>query len=204
MVPSHHSATKLWFIWSKLEVSLAVNETLHSAHFSGCYVLNIILYLNYLKHLNLIVSIVRFKNYLYKSHLFNNTLTRWKQSQECFINLSDEFWIRRKWASCYLQFLICKIFSFCKIIFEESLSCLSSLQSKYSGREQRLSVASLSNWEIIIMFWKSFPGSPQCPVVKNFPLNAGDLGLIPGQGTKIPLAAGQLSVCAAISEAFMP
>ena len=31
------------------------------------------------------------------------------------------------------------------------------------------------------------------PVVKNPPSNAGDWGLIPGQGTKIPHAAGQLS-----------
>ena len=35
-----------------------------------------------------------------------------------------------------------------------------------------------------------FPGGP---VVKNPPCNAGDAGLIPGQGTKIPHAAGQLS-----------
>ena len=31
------------------------------------------------------------------------------------------------------------------------------------------------------------------PVVKNLPCNAGDVGSIPGQGTKIPRAAGQLS-----------
>ena len=30
-------------------------------------------------------------------------------------------------------------------------------------------------------------------MVKNPPSNAGDVGLIPGQGTKIPHAAGQLS-----------
>ena len=34
-----------------------------------------------------------------------------------------------------------------------------------------------------------FPGGP---VVKNPPYNAGDAGLIPGQGTKISHAAGQL------------
>ena len=33
-------------------------------------------------------------------------------------------------------------------------------------------------------------------MVKNLPCNAGDVGLIPGQGTKIPYAAGQLSPCA--------
>ena len=37
---------------------------------------------------------------------------------------------------------------------------------------------------------RDFPGGP---VVKNPPYNAGDMGLIPGQGTKIPYAVGQLS-----------
>ena len=37
---------------------------------------------------------------------------------------------------------------------------------------------------------RDFPGGP---VVKNPPYNGGDMGLIPGQGTKIPHAAGQLS-----------
>ena len=37
----------------------------------------------------------------------------------------------------------------------------------------------------------NFPGGP---VVKNLPCNAGDVGSIPGQGTKIPHAAGQLSL----------
>ena len=31
-------------------------------------------------------------------------------------------------------------------------------------------------------------GLPQCPVVKNLPCDAGDVGLIPGQGTKISRA----------------
>ena len=35
-----------------------------------------------------------------------------------------------------------------------------------------------------------FPGGP---VVKNPPSNAGDVGSIPGQGTKIPHAIGQIS-----------
>ena len=38
------------------------------------------------------------------------------------------------------------------------------------------------------------------PVVKNPPSNAGDAGSIPGQGTKIPHAAGQLSPHAATTE----
>ena len=37
-------------------------------------------------------------------------------------------------------------------------------------------------------------------MVKNPPYNAGDAGLIPGQGTKIPHAAGQLSRRAATTE----
>ena len=39
---------------------------------------------------------------------------------------------------------------------------------------------------------KDFPGGP---VVKNPPSHAGDSGSIPGQGTKIPHAAGQLNPC---------
>ena len=42
-----------------------------------------------------------------------------------------------------------------------------------------------------------FPGGP---VVKNLPSNAGDVGLIPGRGTKIPRAAGQLSPRATATE----
>ena len=34
---------------------------------------------------------------------------------------------------------------------------------------------------------------PDGPVVKDPPANAGDMGSIPGQGTKIPHASGQLS-----------
>ena len=47
-----------------------------------------------------------------------------------------------------------------------------------------------------------FPGGP---VVKNMPSNAGDTGSIPGQGTKIPHAMGQLerSPCTAAKEAHM-
>ena len=45
---------------------------------------------------------------------------------------------------------------------------------------------------------------PGGPVVKNPPSSAGDAGsirsLIPGRGTKIPHAAGQLSLCAATTE----
>ena len=41
---------------------------------------------------------------------------------------------------------------------------------------------------------RDFPGSP---VLKNLPSHAGDMGLIPALGPKIPYAIGQLSLCAA-------
>ena len=44
---------------------------------------------------------------------------------------------------------------------------------------------------------RDFPGGP---VVKNLPSNAGDTGLIPGQGTKVPHATGQLSLWVATAE----
>ena len=37
-------------------------------------------------------------------------------------------------------------------------------------------------------------------MVENPPSNAGDAGSIPGRGTEIPHAAGQLSPCAATTE----
>ena len=40
------------------------------------------------------------------------------------------------------------------------------------------------------------------PVVKNPPCSAGDTGLIPGQGTKIPHAMEQLSPCTAARESM--
>ena len=46
-----------------------------------------------------------------------------------------------------------------------------------------------------------FPGGP---VAKNPTSNAGDLGSIPGRGTKIPHASGQLSPSATTTEAHMP
>ena len=41
-------------------------------------------------------------------------------------------------------------------------------------------------------------------MVKNPPSNAGDMGSIPGQGTKIPCAAGQLSLSTATTETHEP
>ena len=43
-----------------------------------------------------------------------------------------------------------------------------------------------------ILYW-DFPGGP---VVKNTPCNAGDVGLIPGWGTKTLHAVEQLVLCA--------
>ena len=42
-----------------------------------------------------------------------------------------------------------------------------------------------------------FPGGP---VVKNPPSNAGDAGSIPGRGSKVTHAMGQLSPCATTTE----
>ena len=49
------------------------------------------------------------------------------------------------------------------------------------------------NMDFIMLLKKIKGTSPGCPVVKNPPCNAGDVGSIPGQGTKIPYAAEQLS-----------
>ena len=48
---------------------------------------------------------------------------------------------------------------------------------------------------------RDFPGGP---VVKNLPSNAGDVGSISGQETKIPHAAEQLSLHAATTEPTCP
>ena len=47
---------------------------------------------------------------------------------------------------------------------------------------------------------KNYRDFPAGPVVKNPPYNAGDTGSIPGQGTKIPHAVGQLSPRATTTE----
>ena len=49
--------------------------------------------------------------------------------------------------------------------------------------------------------YRDFPGGP---VVKNPPSKAGEAGSIPGQGTKIQNAAGQLSPRAPTTEAMRP
>ena len=54
---------------------------------------------------------------------------------------------------------------------------------------------------IIKITFRGFPGGP---VVKNPPSNAGDAGLIPGRGTKIPHASGQLSPRSPTTEPMHP
>ena len=58
------------------------------------------------------------------------------------------------------------------------------------------------NWTHILLLLKyvnkrDFPGGP---VVKNLPCNAGDVGSIPGWGTKIPRATEQLNLQAVTTE----
>ena len=48
-----------------------------------------------------------------------------------------------------------------------------------------------------LRFPKDFPDGP---VVKNLPCKAGDMGSIPGWGTKIPHATEQLSPCIATDD----
>ena len=43
-------------------------------------------------------------------------------------------------------------------------------------------------------------GLPGGPVVKNLPYNAGDVGSIPGQGSKILHATEQLSLCVTMKD----
>ena len=47
---------------------------------------------------------------------------------------------------------------------------------------------------------RDFPGGP---VVTNLPSSAGDVGLIHGQGTKIPRASGQPSLSITIPEPIL-
>ena len=51
--------------------------------------------------------------------------------------------------------------------------------------------------EIKLKASKAFPGGP---VVENLPYNAGDVGLTPGRGTKIPHTAGKLIPCITITQ----
>ena len=54
---------------------------------------------------------------------------------------------------------------------------------------------------VISSLFKIFSDFPGGPVVKNLPSSAGDMHSIPGQGTKIPRATGQLSLHSTTREA---
>ena len=70
--------------------------------------------------------------------------------------------------------------------------------SEYTKTSYNLKKNTQKKKKNLIKNWaRDFPGGP---VVKNLPSNAGDTGSIPGRGTKIPHAAGQLSPHAATTE----
>ena len=56
---------------------------------------------------------------------------------------------------------------------------------------------SAHNRKVVVKFTGDVSGGP---VVKNLPFNAGDAGLIPSWGTKIPYTSDQLSPLATITE----
>ena len=64
-----------------------------------------------------------------------------------------------------------------------------NLFSRFSQSDGSGSTKNGSSWD-----------SPGGPVLKNPPCNAGDKGLIPDQGTKIPRAVEQLSSSATTTE----
>ena len=55
---------------------------------------------------------------------------------------------------------------------------------------------------MVILQFKNLGDFPGGPEVKNMLYKAGDTGSIPGQGTKIPHAVGQLGLRAETREAF--
>ena len=71
--------------------------------------------------------------------------------------------------------------------FQPSESLLKSVKSSISN----LLFRKCTNLSLFKTYHRDFPGGP---VVKNPPSNAGDVGSISGQGTKIPHAAGQLNL----------
>ena len=50
---------------------------------------------------------------------------------------------------------------------------------------------------VLKVYYWDFPSGP---LVNNLPYNAGEVGSMPGQGTKIPHASGQLSLRATTTE----
>ena len=68
-----------------------------------------------------------------------------------------------------------------------NLSLISISQWRFTILCKNLQTANKGQCKIVVL------GLPWCPVVKNPPSNTGDVGSIPGLGTKIPHATGQLS-----------
>ena len=68
-----------------------------------------------------------------------------------------------------------------------NLSLISISQWRFTILCKNLQTANKGQCKIVVL------GLPWCPVVKNPPSNTGDVGSIPGLGTKIPPATGQLS-----------
>ena len=75
----------------------------------------------------------------------------------------------------------------------------SSLRGLGLGQLRSVKAACLppTSFSVCLTNGRDFPGGP---VVKNLPSTAGDVGLIPGWGTKIPYTMEQLSPCAATTE----
>ena len=91
----------------------------------------------------------------------------------------------------------------CKIILKDTRETLCIVTNDYyfwfswkAGKFWRRDALGITSF-ICKMESRDFPGGP---VVKNLPSNAGDSGSIPGGGTKIPHAVGQLSPCATTTE----
>ena len=76
-----------------------------------------------------------------------------------------------------------------------SISLISTLLVPYFYYSWVYSVVTLITFQLAT--YGDFPGGP---MVKNLPSNAGNTGSIPGWGTKILHATGQLSLCATTTE----
>ena len=97
-----------------------------------------------------------------------------------------------------------------RLHFDFSLSCIgegngnplqySCLENPRDGGAWWAAVYGVAqSWTLLkrLSSSRDFPGGP---VVKNLPASEGDTGSIPGLGTKIPHATGQLSLCASTAE----
>ena len=79
---------------------------------------------------------------------------------------------------------------------------LSPVQLLATNKEQfSIDIVGKTRYKTAGIFQKEDVGTCGGPVVKNLLFNAGHVGSIPNQGTKIPRVTGQLSPCVAIREA---